>query len=367
MIQDMVIGSSTIGQATDKQSYKTLQDMDLPDYFQLSVSNSKVQLRQSTDFEFFPDRGTIEFNKPLQEYGFEVSVEIVNGAPVSCYVLWAVYEQFLSVRDSFTGIMDIPQEWLWKYPGAVEAAWSIKQNGANERDVKRLLGSIGGCPFSTVSGKTEVNGNTVKIGDTEYKGAGECLITNGAAVPQDTKLFTGPDTSSSIDKFPAVYTYKTGLPQQLQGIDVLTEVGLLYADNVQTSISDSVLPLKVSKGGSLSTTYKTLCEQLNSDSTIPYAELPSTLNPAQFIFEKVWGPSAVLIMTPPSNQADMKLAVKFIADNTQLGTIVLAYSYSDDYPLLYPDKDVQQQLLVYYNSSVNNGTSYKERYGDLVE
>ena len=367
MLQNMTIGSSSIGQPTDKKAYKTLQDIDLPDYFQLSVSNNEVQLKRDTDFKLFPDRNIIEFDKSLSDYGFKVSVEIINGAPVSCYVLWAVYEEFLTIRDSFTGIMDIPQDWLWKYPGAVQAAWSIKQNGANQRDVKRLLGAIGGCPFSTVSGKAQVNNDVVKIGNTIYKGTGTCLISNGSMVSQDIKLFSGTDIHADIIKYPAVYTYKTGLPQEIEGIHVLTQVGILYAVNRYTASFNNVLPLLTAPQGNPSIEYTALCQNRNQDLTIPYTPVAGPINPASFIFQKVWGPSAVLIVTPPSNQMDMKLAVKFIAQNTQLGTIVLAYSYGSNYPLLYPNKEIQQELLTYYNASINNGLSYKERYGDMVE
>ena len=472
MIQDMVIGSSSVGQSTNKQAYKTLQDMDMPDYFQLSVSNSKVQLKQGIDFEFFPDRNTIEFNKPLPDYGFEVSVQIVNGAPVSCYVLWAVYEQFLTIRDSFTGIMDIPQDWLWKYPGAVEAAWSIKQNGANERDVKQLLMSIGGQSFSAVGGKSNLSNNpgsgeegheqdqtapttahsyvtVTGAEDTDFNGiyiqtgilyserpvyklpqsydpdsgyvnylalgviAGntwqiarsrdgdiEQILADwqiayyqedGAWRSWDEEYYGQPpssviwtiiqsDSKSSSSKssdseqsqsyilqFPAIYTQKTGFPNFLGGLHVLTDVGVLYAPYEQLTSENGVLPLQTSKTGGLSTAYRELCLQRAADMTIPYAQVQGTVNPAQFIFQKVWGPSAVIIVTPASNQVDMKLAINFIAQNVQLGTIVLAYSCDEGYPLLYPNKAIQEQLMVYYNSSVNNGTWYKERYGDLVE
>lgn len=40
--------------------------------------------------------------------------------------------------------MGLPAQWVYKYPGAVQAAWSIKQNGANQRDVVALLSAIGG-------------------------------------------------------------------------------------------------------------------------------------------------------------------------------------------------------------------------------
>ena len=40
--------------------------------------------------------------------------------------------------------MGLPAQWVYKYPGAVQAAWSIKQNGANQRDVVKLLAAIGG-------------------------------------------------------------------------------------------------------------------------------------------------------------------------------------------------------------------------------
>jgi len=62
------------------------------------------------------------------------------------------------------------------------------------------------------------------------------------------------------------------------------------------------------------------------------------------------------------------MAVNFIAANTALGTMFLAYMPdSGSYKLLYPDKQVEEELMVYYNTSVNNGTEYKERLGDFAK
>lgn len=93
----------------------------------------------------------------------------VNGQIIQCYQVWGVYNEFAAVKDNFTGILGLPQAWIWKYPGAIEAAWSIKQNGANQRDVKRLLGAIGECPYSTVNGKVQLQGDYVKIQDNLFK------------------------------------------------------------------------------------------------------------------------------------------------------------------------------------------------------
>lgn len=270
------------------------------------------------DFNYYPDRGTIQFNKQLPQYGFQICVQTVGNQLKNCYQLWAVYREFKTLRDNFTGILNLPSSWLYRYPGAIEAAWSIKQKGANQRDVKRLLGAIGSV--------------------------------------QD------------IDSVDFVYTHKTGLPQGFPGIHVVTDVGVLYASNESDSVADNILPLLTTPGGASSTVYRALCAARNADIRVPYAELPATVNPAQFIFSKVWGPSAVLIVTPSSNQKDMKLAVNFIAANTALGTMLLAYMpYNGSYKLLYPDKQVEEELMVYYNTSVNNGTDYKERLGDFAK
>ena len=272
--------------------------------------------------------------------------------------------------------MGLPVEWLYKYPGAVQAAWSIKQNGANKRDVIRLLGAVGECPFSRTSGYANVlSDSSVQIGGTIYKGKGRRLVHQGAFVDQDCKLFTGEDAETDIEAFPAVLNYKDSFPTWLKGIHVLTEVGVLFAQNSNKVPVQNVLPLvqldninNPSAMNVLSQPYINLCLQLNQDTKVPYAQLPSPVNPASFIFKTVWGPSASLIVVPPYNLKDMKKAVKFIVENTVLGAITLAYVYDLQKSIvLYPDAKVQDQIITYYKESVSNGTLFKERLGDFEE
>lgn len=267
--------------------------------------------------------------------------------------------------------MQLPVQWLYKYPGAIEAAWSIKQNGSNKRDVIRLLGAIGECPYSTDSGRVHIiNSNTVQIGDKLYKGKGTCLVHENALVEADVKLFSGPDTTTDISTYPSVYSYKDTFPGYLVNLHVLTDVGILLAVNSNTAISNNILPLK-DLNGNISSAYTSLCASRNADQTVPYATISSPTNPAQFIFKEIWGPSACLIIAPPANTKDMQIAVEFIVKNTTLGAVVVAYQYNTDTPgsplLLYPNKEVQQELMVYYNTSINNGTTFKERLKDFEQ
>lgn len=368
-IADLYIGGSdSIGQSDSLVAYTTLMNFQTPQWFQFGVSKQSKKLLEGKDFVYYPDRDVIEFNIPLSQQGLTTTLAIVKGQLVECYELWGVYRHFASCMDRFTGILELPKEWLWKYPGAVQAAWSIKQNGANERDVKRLIGAVAGCTYSTVSGIASTQGSQIKIGDKTFKGKGKLLVKNHAFVEQDTKLFSGDCSDSLGLRYPAIYTNITGFPAQVPGLHVLTDVGILFADNSNYNIVNNILPLRNSPGGNFSLPYKQLCLQRAANNKVPYATLPASLNPAKYIFQTVWGASGVLIMTPPANQKDILLAIKFIVDNSAVGTIVVAYRYSSTGPvLLYPDINTQQQIMVYYNRSVNNGTSYRQRYGDFIE
>ena len=367
----MVIGGAySIGQSDSSAAYSSITEFESPDWFQLKVSDDTVKLIPGVDFNYYRDRAVIQFTEPLESYGFSKTLANINGQLKMCFELWAVYQEYNSLRDGFTGIMDLPVEWLWKYPGAVQAAWSIKQNGANKRDVIRLLGCIGLCPYSTDSGRIHiVDSSTVQIGSKIYKGAGTCLVHQNALVEADTKLFSGPDTVTDISAYPAVYSYKDSFPA-ISNLHVITDVGVLMAPNSSTAITNNILPLK-ELDGTTSTTYSSLCTSRNMDQKIPYATIPSPVNPAQFIFKQVWGASASLIIAPPANTKDMQIAVDFIVRNTTLGAVVTAYQYNTSTPgspdLLYPDKAVQEQLLIYYRTSINNGTTYKERLKDFEQ
>jgi len=74
---------------------------------------------EGKDFVYYPDRDVIEFNIPLSQQGLTTTLAIVKGQLVECYELWGVYRHFASCMDRFTGILELPKEWLWKYPGAV--------------------------------------------------------------------------------------------------------------------------------------------------------------------------------------------------------------------------------------------------------
>ena len=310
------MGASLAPTANGSKAYKAVKTLDVPQKILLNVYQPDTALSLGTDYKYNNVTDSLQFSDSLSSYGFQKALANVQGQLETCYVLWAVYDENKVLRDNFTGILELPSQWLYKYPGAIQAAWNIKQNGANKRDVLTLLGAVGGI--------------------------------------------SQPDASPA---YPQVLTYKDTLPTGLAGIHVLTQVGLLFAPKGTATISNSILPLKVSRTGALSTEYASLCAARNADMHIPYAELPSTLSPANYILNTVWGPSACIIIVPENNKQDMLKALKFVANNTILGTILLAYT--DQNELLYPDEDTQKEIMSYYRRSVNNGTTYKEHKKDL--
>lgn len=155
-----------------------------------------------------------------------------------------------------------------------------------------------------------------------------------------------------------VYRGQQGLPdkQTLAGVYVLTQSGYLFADNSDSkSLNSGNLPLKTKPNGALSSDYVDKCHQLQSSDI--YVNLPSSLNPAKYIFQQLWGASAGLIVLDSTvNKTDMAIAVRFIAKNVVKGAILQIYTKdANGVPaLLYPDKDKAQQLIFYYNNSINN-------------
>ena len=314
-IAQLSMGASLAPQNNGKKAYKALKTLDVPQKLLVNIYEPESALLRDTDFIYNKDTQCLQFSDSLPSYDFLQTPAIVDDQIKTCYVLWAEYNINAALRDNFTGILQLPLEWLYKYPGAIEAAWNIKQNGANKEDVISLLLAVGG---------------------------------------RGRKLLA----------YPAIYTYKDELPAALGGIHVLTDVGVLFADDQTIEISDSVLPLKDLSTGGISSAYKALCQTRNQDNKVPYAQLPAQMNPAKFILQKVWGPAASILIVSDASK-DIQETVRFIVNNTIMGTIILVYT--SDGKLLYPDRKEQEELMLYYNNSINNGTLYKEQKKDLQE
>lgn len=354
-------GGSYIGQTNDKAVYSRINIANIPITIQDRVKKPSIVLKYGTNYTV--DKNSFVFDKPLESYGFSKTFVTIQNQLKCCYQLWGIQDTYTTLLDKFTAILQLPDYWLWKYPGAVKAAWSIQQNGSNKKDVIKLLSIIGNCPVAGESGIVHViSQNKVKIGDTQYIGHGACLVGQGEYVQENTALFSASQNPYDTAH---VYTGQQELPLIVPYIHVLTQTGVLKARNTTLPVQDNVLPLE----GQNFSQYKEHCIHMQQSQYVPYTELPEDVNPAQFIFNKVWGASGFLIMTPSSNQEDMNLAAQFIARNTVKGAIPVIYRFDPDRPsspdLLYPDGKVHQEIMIYYNTSINNGYSYKERLGDF--
>lgn len=358
-ITQFVIGSSSIGQTVQGTKYSTLQQLGIPVKIQNKVDTPDILLNIDTDYTV--QDGCIKFNQPLDQIGFRSTIVTVAGQIKVCYQLWGIYQKYQTLRDAFTGILQVPNYWLYKYPGAVEAAWSIKLNGSNKRDVLRLLGAVGQCPVAWQQGTvSDVQDSTVIIGDHTYTGEGSPIVTKGQYVLKGQPLFVASE--NALD-YPRVITWKDTIPSDIASIPVVTDAGVLTASNRDgLSPVNNVLPLT----GQNYIQYQRLCAQLNADLNIPYIQLPDNMNPAQFLLSTVWKHSGFIIVAPSSNYKDMCIAARVIVQNTALGAIPIIYRYAaQTYVTIQPDLQVTSKAIAYYNESVNNGLQHKERYNDF--
>lgn len=361
-LTQIVIGSASttlIGGKTSQVIYMPFDVHSAPQSLQDKVDKPAIVLKAGNDYQMVD--GYLRFNKSLGQLGFKKKVITVNQQLTQCYQLWGTYYSYKTLRDAFTGILQVPDSWLWKYPGAVDAAWSIKINGINKKDVLRLLGAVGNCPVSQVSGTvSDVTQNTVTIGNKTYTGSSYILVTKGQYVTQGQPLFAASAAKYDV---PAVYTWKDQLPASVvPGLPVITDAGLLSAlnrDNV--GVIQNVLPLT----GQTQAQYTQICQQRNNDTAVPYVQLPQTLNPAEYVMANVWRHSGFVVIAPSSNVQDMSIATRFIVDNAAVGSLPVVFRFGGQYTVLQPQIDADIQVLDYYNESINNNSWFKERYNDF--
>lgn len=362
LLSEFVIGSSQIGGGTNRYQYNCLNRLSVPDIIYNKVINPDIKLQRGIDFQCFD--GVFIFNEKLSDIGFSSNFITWKDKLYVCYELWTQSESYSTLRDSFTGIMQLPDNWLWKYPGAVEAAWSIHINGSNKLDVLKLLGAVGQCPVAGSRGAVQsVQDNVVTLNGIQYKGKSSdlCIVKKDEHVQPGDPLFAA---SSDPQDFPKIYTWKDTLPSILASLPVLTDFGVFTADNKDSqTVIGNVLPLHGDKYAD----YQTLCTQRNSDLTVPYVQLPASLNPAQYILSNVWKHSGFVIITPSSNQEDMTLAVNHILKRTVMGAMPTVFRYvsGTQTETIVPDKDTVDKLMLYYRDSVNNNTQWKERFNDF--
>lgn len=295
-IGDIIIQSSAfqIGQTKEGVIYTTLNKRSTPSYLKKSVS-SQDYFTIDKDFKIVQDK--LQFKKPLSQYGFNTSIITIKDTLLQCYQLWGFNNQPNdSLIDNFSYVLNLPKQWLIKYPGSIQSAWQIKINGATKQNIQKFINSI----------------------------------SDKSGTP---KLFTFLDTI---------------VQQDIPYIDVITDVGILKAiNNTQQSIKldqqSYILPLI----GDNIQKYRQLCLIRTLDKKVPYMYIPPSVNPVQFIIKNVWRSSFILLLTYCSNKKDIQIASKFILNNIPKSTVLMVYN-GVNYDRIIPSQ-VVEQTLNYYN------------------
>lgn len=165
--------------------------------------------------------------------------------------------------------------------------WDIHQNGATVYNTKQLLGGITGSVISTETGVirhmwSERDYNFMLINDKVFGSKELPNFAHGSDVKAGDVLF------GSLQMYTAQDTPSNA---EVPGIQVQTDAGTLFAENSTKSVYSEqdvrILPLTTNHvDGATSDTleqYKRICIRNTKDPKCPVVDLPSTVNPYQFV------------------------------------------------------------------------------------
>ena len=206
-----------------------------------------------------------------------VTLTAADGTLSAYYRLWAWDKNALAYKDRFSGLLGN------KCDPEITRCWEMHQKGASVLRVKTLLASAGNAVIASADGAVhdiweEQGIRYMLVGDVLYSADASAAVgkesgdnvSAGDVLFGYFKFYTGQDVPSSED---------------VPGMPVMTDAGKLVASNATLSAytvsGQKVLPL-VGDAAVLDA-YKTLSATRAADTTIPFAEVPASVNPFQFV------------------------------------------------------------------------------------
>lgn len=358
LAQLTIDGTNQIGQTLiDTYSYRIISTQDTP----AILTNKYINYTYSFS-DFYVQDNRLITKKELQQIpDIQLSIQEIDGTPVVCYQLWGFYQTPKVLIDTFARIAGVPTQWITKYPGAVQHAWFIHQFGATEYRAKALIGRICLCPIAQQQGVvTDVIQNKVYINQHQYvcNNAQSIIVVKGSYVSKGQPLCTFENKSGSSNVL-KIYKGITPPADIVPSIPIVTSTGCFTAINDQQTITqNNRLPLE----GNKIQAYNDLCDKRSEDLHVPYIDLSKAIqgnkiNPVSFCIQNLWHYNCIIFVVPNINMQDMQIALKCILQNTPVGVVAIAYQYENIQEPIQLNLTICQQILTYYQKSVNNNLS----------
>lgn len=360
--QQLQLGFQLGAPSGNQLQYTVLNKIQLPIKLVDKPVQPKIILERGTDFSLTADKLVVTTS--LGKLSLRTRIYTIDGKPSLCYVLWGYAQNSTFLSDAYTAILGLPDRWLLLYQDSIKTAWNIQLKGPSVHTVKTLLGIVTRCPIAQETQQVlQVTSQYIKTPGHTY------IIHEGrhTSIQPGEFIQKGEPLTYITDPTDSVYVYQS-IPEFIQYIPVLTQVGYLKARNTASVVvRDNILPLQ----GEYKSAYEELCKARNENTTIPFAQLPATLNPASWIAQNVWKNRCYFICIPSIFTQDTAYAVQFILKNIPQGSIPLVLQYT---PALHrfqytiqPQIIAGRQILQYYNNSINNRHSYKESKDAITE
>lgn len=281
-------------------------------------------LRYGVDFEVQGDR--IYLKEAPADYALPCCQIIppgVDEAPHTEYRIFCWNRDYYLLRENVNDILGLPLS-----GEAAEAAWATHVQGATVYNVKWLLCAVTGCVLAKnagLLGKITKEGGTTKVlvGDVVYEDAKgrDCNYSAGTRIRKGDILFGGLRVFYSDDKPDS---------ESLPSLQVMTDAGVLVAENKEISIRDTQFHDPVSGVNCLPLAgdeervrkYILRCRELARSTNAPVIQIPDTVNPALFVLNTLRSRRSLCIVVPESDGDGAEIAIKAIMRNAPAGAII---------------------------------------------
>ena len=297
-------------------------NIPIPDYMQDHLYHYSKILVRGLDYDF-SDGKFVFYTDPAALSLPKIKVTDADG---NLHVYYRVFGSALQTQKVCDPVTGFESQWL---NSSAEVAWDIHTNGATYYNTKKLLGQAIGAVICEDDGVvetawTEQDWYCVSIKGKAYMSKSPANVEVGDSVVVGTVLFgsmsmfNGSDTPSS---------------SEVPGINVMTDAGKLTAMNASQNarMSSGMFILPLIGDAAKVQAYTDTCTA-NIEAGAPYIQVPTPVNPYQFVTQTLRRGRAVTIRLVAKSLDYLAAAIKCIRKSCCASGIVNIYVATETDP-----------------------------------
>lgn len=308
---------------------KATEEISSPYMLQTTDSEASITFFRGIDYTY--DNGSFYFFSDIAILNaVKESGKLITKADGSIALCYA-FTGYTDTQTDYDAISGFYSKTLNK---VADIAWDIHQNGATIYNIKKLLCGVSNSVVSDVSGKiTDIGtdqGHNYAVINDEYVYISKDYpttytvnddIQKGTVLFGDLVVYTGKDTTN------------LPLATEIPAVDIMTDAGLMRAENAQkTIVTANILPL--SGSSEQLAKYEEVCKGIQSAGVYPTISVGAageSINPYAFVMQRLRKNTGCSVATTVSDYNYLCAVLDFLNKNISTAGILNLYikAYND--------------------------------------